>query len=123
MLIKDNHIRMAGGIAEAIRRVRAQGVSLAIEVETQSLGEVGEAVGAKPDVIMLDNLSDSEMREAIALIGGRTKIEISGGVTLERIPALAALGADTVSVGALTHSAPAADISLEMPPDAGTAAQ
>jgi nicotinate-nucleotide pyrophosphorylase (carboxylating) len=123
VLIKDNHIRLAGGITEAIRRVRAQGVSLAIEVETQTLGEVAEAVGARPDIIMLDNLSDPEMREAIALIGGRAKIEISGGVTLERVPALTALGADTVSVGALTHSAPAADISLEMPPDAGTAAR
>jgi nicotinate-nucleotide pyrophosphorylase (carboxylating) len=123
VLIKDNHIRIAGGIAEAVKRVRANGVSLAIEVEAQSLAEVAEAVAAHADVIMLDNLSDAEMREAITLIGGRTKVEISGGVTLERIPALAVLGADVVSVGALTHSAPAADISLEMTGDAGTAAR
>ena len=123
VLIKDNHIRIAGGIAEAVKRMRANGVTLAIEVETQSLAEVAEAAAAHADVIMLDNLSDAEMREAITLIGGRTKVEISGGVTLERIPALAVLGADVVSVGALTHSAPAADISLEMTGDAGTAAR
>jgi nicotinate-nucleotide pyrophosphorylase (carboxylating) len=123
VLIKDNHIRIAGGVTEAIKRVRAQGVSLTIEVETQSLAEVAEAVAARPDIIMLDNLTDSEMREAVVLIGGRTKIEISGGVTLERIPALTAIGADSVSVGALTHSAPAADISLEMPAGAGSTAR
>ena len=122
VLIKDNHIRIAGGVGEAIKRVRAQGVTLPIEVEAESLSEVAEALAARPDIILLDNLGDSEMREAVALIGGRTKIEISGGVTLERIPALAAIGADTVSVGALTHSAPAADISLEMAADAGSAA-
>jgi len=121
VLIKDNHIRIAGGIAEAVRRVRAHGVTLSIEVETQSLAEVHEAIGARADVIMLDNLSDAEMREAIALIGGRAKVEVSGGITLDRIPALAGLGADVVSVGALTHSAPAADISLEMVEDGGTA--
>ena len=123
VLIKDNHVRLAGGITEAVKRVRAHGVTLPIEVEAESLSEVAEAVAAHPDVILLDNLSDAEMREAVALIGGRAKIELSGGVTLERIPALAAIGADTVSVGALTHSAPAADISLEMPADAGTAAR
>ena len=123
VLIKDNHIRIAGGIAEAVRRVRSHGVTLPIEVETQSLTEVHEAVAARADVIMLDNLSDAEMREAIALIGGRAKVEVSGGITLERMPALAGLGADVVSVGALTHSAPAADISLEMVDDAGNAAR
>ena len=121
VLIKDNHIQIAGSIAEAVKRVRAQGVMLPIEVETQSLEEVGEAVAARADVIMLDNLSDAEMRDAIALVGGRARVEISGGVTLDRIPAIAALGADVVSVGALTHSAPAADISLEMTPDGGNA--
>jgi nicotinate-nucleotide pyrophosphorylase (carboxylating) len=72
---------------------------------------------------MLDNLTDAEMREAVVRIAGRAKVEISGRVTLDRIPALAAIGADVVSVGALTHSAPAADISLEMPADAGSAAR
>lgn len=123
VLIKDNHIRIAGGIGEAVRRVRARGISLPIEVEAQSLAEVDAAIAARPDVIMLDNLSDAEMREAVTRIGGRAKVEISGGVTLERIPALARLGADVVSVGALTHSAPAADISLEMSTDVGPAAR
>jgi nicotinate-nucleotide pyrophosphorylase (carboxylating) len=121
VLIKDNHIRLAGGLGEAVRRVRARGVSVPIEVEAQSLAEVDAAIEARPDVIMLDNLSDAEMREAVARIGRRAKVEISGRVTLERIPALASLGADVVSVGALTHSAPAADISLEMPTDVGSA--
>lgn len=123
VLIKDNHIRFAGGLGEAVRRVRARGVSLPIEVEAQSLTDVDAAIEARPDVIMLDNLSDAEMREAVARIGGRAKVEISGGVTLERIPSLASLGADVVSVGALTHSAPAADISLEMPTDVGSASR
>ena len=123
ILIKDNHIRVAGSLAEAVRRVRAKRDDLAIEVEAQTLAEVDEAIDAGPDVIMLDNLSDDEMQLAIDRIAGRAKVEISGGVTFERIPALATLGADAVSVGALTHSAPAADISLEMMIDAGTAAR
>jgi nicotinate-nucleotide pyrophosphorylase (carboxylating) len=114
VLIKDNHIRIAGGIAEAVRRVRAGEASGPIEVECQSLEEVDQAIAARADVIMLDNLSDAEMREAIARIARRAKVEISGGVTLDRLLLLAALGADCVSVGALTHSAPAADISLEI---------
>jgi nicotinate-nucleotide pyrophosphorylase (carboxylating) len=114
VLIKDNHIRIAGGIAEAVRRVRAGEASGPIEVECQSLEEVDQAIAARAEVIMLDNLSDAEMREAIARIARRAKVEISGGVTLDRLLLLAALGADCVSVGALTHSAPAADISLEI---------
>jgi nicotinate-nucleotide pyrophosphorylase (carboxylating) len=114
ILIKDNHIRLAGGIAEAVRRVRASGSSLPIEVEAQTLQEVDDALAAAADVIMLDNLDDGSMREAIRRIGGRTRVEISGGVTLDRIRLLAMMGADCVSVGALTHSAPAADISLEI---------
>jgi nicotinate-nucleotide pyrophosphorylase (carboxylating) len=114
VLIKDNHIRIAGGIAEAVRRVRAREASGAIEVECQSLDEVDQAIAARADVIMLDNLSDAEMREAIGRIARRAKVEISGGVTLDRLLLLAAVGADCVSVGALTHSAPAADISFEI---------
>jgi nicotinate-nucleotide pyrophosphorylase (carboxylating) len=114
VLIKDNHIRIAGGIAEAVRRVRASAAMGPIEVECQSLDEVGQAIDARADVIMLDNLSDAEMREAIGRIARRAKVEISGGVTLDRLLLLAAIGADCASVGALTHSAPAADISLEI---------
>jgi nicotinate-nucleotide pyrophosphorylase (carboxylating) len=120
ILIKDNHIRIAGSIAEAVRRVRAGGAALPIEVESQSLREVHEAIAAGADVIMLDNLSDDDMRTAVGVIDGRARVEISGQVSLDRIPALAAIGADCVSVGALTHSAPAADISLEMDAGAGS---
>ena len=114
VLIKDNHIRVAGGIATAVGRVRAAGVTLPIEVEAQNLAEVDDAVAADAAIIMLDNMDLAEMQEAIRRIGGRAKVELSGGVTLERIDVLAGLGADFVSVGALTHSAPAADISLEI---------
>jgi nicotinate-nucleotide pyrophosphorylase (carboxylating) len=123
VLIKDNHVRLAGGVCEAIRRVRASGVTLPIEVEVQNLNEVDQAAAADPDVIMLDNLDDHAVREAVRRIAGRARIEVSGGITLERIPALATLGVDVVSVGALTHSAPAADISLEISTDAGPAAR
>jgi len=114
VLIKDNHIRLAGGIAAAVERVRQRGTDLKIEVETQSLTQVEEALAAGADIIMLDNLNVATMREAIAKIAGRARVEISGNVTLARLPELASLGADYVSVGALTHSAPAADISLEI---------
>jgi len=123
ILIKDNHIQIAGGIGEAVRRVRARGITLPIEVEAQSLADVDAAIEARADVIMLDNLSDEVMRQAVARIAGRARIEISGGVTLERIPALSELGADVVSVGAITHSVPAANISLDMQPHAGSAAR
>ncbi len=114
VLIKDNHIRVAGGIVEAVRRARARRPGLPIEVETQSLTDVDDALQANADVIMLDNLSDALVRHAVARIGGRARVEISGGVTLDRLRVIAGLGADCVSVGALTHSAPAADLSLEI---------
>jgi nicotinate-nucleotide pyrophosphorylase (carboxylating) len=113
VLVKDNHIRLAGSIQEAVRRVRAAGLRLPIEVEVQSLEEVERALSAGADVIMLDNLDTASMKRAIARIGGLARVEISGGVTLDRMPALAALGANCVSVGAITHSAPAADICFE----------
>jgi nicotinate-nucleotide pyrophosphorylase (carboxylating) len=114
VLIKDNHIRVAGSIGEAVRRVRAKGWMDAIEVETENLAQVDDALHARAEIIMLDNMDDATMRAAVRRIGGRAKVEISGRVTLDRVPALAALGADCLSVGALTHSAPAADISLEI---------
>lgn len=117
ILIKDNHIRLAGGVAAALKRMKAADKEMPIEIEAQSLEQVDEAVAAGADVILLDNLSDDELRDAIRRIGGRAQIEISGGVTLERIPALAQLGADYVSIGALTHSASAADLSFEIEPD------
>jgi nicotinate-nucleotide pyrophosphorylase (carboxylating) len=117
VLIKDNHIRLAGGVAEAVRRARQAAQALPIEVEAQSLADVREAVRSGADIIMLDNLDDETMRAALAEIDGRARVEISGGVTLERMAALASLGADFVSVGGLTHSAPAVDISLDVEGD------
>jgi nicotinate-nucleotide pyrophosphorylase (carboxylating) len=117
VLIKDNHIRLAGGVAAALERMKHACKEMAIEIEAQSLAQVDEAVAAGVDVILLDNLSIEEVREAIRRIGGRAKVELSGGVTLERIPELSQTGADFVSVGALTHSAPAADLSFELEPD------
>jgi nicotinate-nucleotide pyrophosphorylase (carboxylating) len=118
VLIKDNHIRLAGGVKSAVERMRAARADLPIEVEAQSLAQVEEAILAGADVILLDNMTTALLEEAVRRIAGRAKVEISGGVTLDRIPELAATGADFVSVGALTHSAPAADISLEIEPDA-----
>ena len=117
VLIKDNHIRLAGGVTAALERMRAARPDLAVEIEAQSLEEVDEAVAGGADIILVDNLPLDQIHESVRRIGGRAKVEISGGVTLERIPALAATGADFVSVGALTHSAPAADISLEIEPE------
>jgi nicotinate-nucleotide pyrophosphorylase (carboxylating) len=116
ILIKDNHVRLAGGVREAVARMRRMGHALPIEVEAQSLSQVDDALAAGADIILLDNLSTPEILEAVARCRGKAKTEISGGVTLERLPDLAASGADYVSVGALTHSAPAADLSLEIEP-------
>ena len=118
VLIKDNHIRLAGGVRQAVDRMRAARPEMPVEIEAQSLDQVDEAIAAGAQIILLDNLSTAEIREAVGRIGGRARIEISGGVTLDRIRELAATGADYVSVGALTHSAPAADISFELEPDA-----
>jgi nicotinate-nucleotide pyrophosphorylase (carboxylating) len=117
ILIKENHVRLGGGVGEAVRKMRAAGHEMPIEVEAQSLAEVDQALAAGADIILLDNLSIEDMRQAISRARGRAKTEISGGVTLDRLPDLAALGADYVSVGALTHSAPAADLSFELEPD------
>ena len=118
ILIKDNHIRLAGGLAEAVRRMKAANQEMPIEVEAQSLDQVDEAIQSGADIILLDNLATDQIKDALARIAGRAKVEISGGVTLERIPELARTGADYVSIGALTHSAPAADLSFELEPDA-----
>jgi nicotinate-nucleotide pyrophosphorylase (carboxylating) len=116
VLIKDNHIRLAGGVKEAIDRTRSARPDLPVEIEAQSLAQVDEALAAGADTILLDNLSLEAIREAVARTHGRALTEISGGVTLERIQDLAATGAGYVSVGALTHSAPAIDISFEIEP-------
>ena len=118
ILIKDNHIRLAGGVEEAVRRMKKAGQEMPIEVEAQSLDQVDQAIAARADVILVDNLPLEQIREAVKRVRGRAKVEVSGGVTLERMSGLSTTGADYVSVGALTHSAPAADISFELEPDA-----
>ena len=116
ILIKDNHIRLAGGVPAAIAAARAHRPGMAVEIEAETLAQVDEALAASAETILVDNMPTDRIREAVARARGRARIEISGGVTLERIPELAATGADFVSVGALTHSAPAIDISFEIEP-------
>ncbi|RYZ40067.1 MAG: carboxylating nicotinate-nucleotide diphosphorylase [Myxococcaceae bacterium] len=116
ILIKDNHIASVGGdITEAIRRAKLNGPRLVkIEVEVTNFKQLAEAIAAGADVIMLDNMDDAQIREAAKLTAGRVPLEVSGGVTLDRLPRLAKLGVDFVSMGALTHSARAMDLSLEI---------
>jgi nicotinate-nucleotide pyrophosphorylase (carboxylating) len=116
ILIKDNHIRLAGGVEQAVRRMKEARHEMPVEVEAQSLDEVDAAIAAGAHIILVDNLPIAQIREAVRRVGGRAKIEISGGVTIDRMAELARTGADYVSVGALTHSAPAADISFELEP-------
>ncbi|WP_370852315.1 carboxylating nicotinate-nucleotide diphosphorylase [Megasphaera elsdenii] len=114
VLLKDNHISAAGGVAKAIALAKAYAPFVRkIEVETETLDMVREAVEAGADIIMLDNMSRDMMREAIALIDGRAETECSGNVTKENIAALSDIGVDYISSGALTHSAPILDLSLK----------
>ncbi|RQW89132.1 MAG: carboxylating nicotinate-nucleotide diphosphorylase [Geobacter sp.] len=113
VLIKENHIAAAGGISVAVERARAfVSHTMKIEVETETLDQVAEALNAGVDIIMLDNMDLETMRRAVSLIGGRSLVEASGGVTVETIAEIAATGVDLISVGALTHSARAMDISM-----------
>ncbi len=115
ILIKDNHLAVAGGVKQALEAVRASASpSLKIEVETTNLDEVRAALEGGADWIMLDNMSPDECRQAVELVQGRAKLEASGGVSLDTVRALALAGVDYISVGALTHSAHALDISLEV---------
>jgi len=114
VMIKDNHIRLGGGIAHTVAQVRGFGVKPSVEVEVETLKQVDQALEAGADILLLDNMTTDDVREAVRRSRGRAKTEISGGVTLARIAELAATGADFVSIGALTHSAPAVDISFEI---------
>jgi nicotinate-nucleotide pyrophosphorylase (carboxylating) len=116
ILIKDNHVRLAGGVGAAVAAARRHRPGLPVEIEAETLAQVDEALAASAETILVDNMSTADIVAAVARTAGRAKIEISGGVTLDRIPELAATGADFVSVGALTHSAPAIDISFEIEP-------
>jgi nicotinate-nucleotide pyrophosphorylase (carboxylating) len=116
-LIKDNHLRAAGGIAEAVRRVRARaGPSIRVEVEAETLQEVEEALAAGADVIMLDNMGLADMAEAVRRVGGRALVEASGGIRLENLPEVAGTGVDYISLGYLTTRVAAVDVSLELRP-------
>lgn len=114
-MLKDNHIDAGGGIAKTVETLRGKlGHMVKIEVETRDLDEVREAVEAGADIIMLDNMSNDAMREAVQIIGGRAKTEASGGITLENLAEVAKTGVDIISLGALTHSVHAFDISMKM---------
>ena len=113
VLIKDNHIDFAGSITQAVERVRAAGTKLEIEVETRTLDDVREALALGVDRILLDNMSPETMSEAVAICGGRAKLEASGNVTLDNVLEVAKTGVDYISVGALTHSPAVFDVSLE----------
>jgi len=115
VLIKDNHIRVAGGVAAAIRRARAYAPHLTkIEVEVEDLEQLEEAIAAGADVILLDNMDLDLLREAVKRAGGRVPLEASGRITAENIRAVAETGVDYISVGAVTHSAPSLDISMDV---------
>jgi nicotinate-nucleotide pyrophosphorylase (carboxylating) len=113
VLVKDNHLRAAGSIREAVERLRAA-THLPIEVECDTLEQVSQALAAGADAILLDNMGVAKLREAVALAGGRARLEASGGVTLDNVRAVAETGVDEISVGALTHSARSLDVSLEL---------
>lgn len=114
ILIKDNHIKAAGSITQAVESARKKSGHLKIEVETGNLNEVREALASKADIIMLDNMPLDLMGEAVQIIRGQALVEASGNVTLDTIRAIAETGVDYISSGSLTHSAPAADISMKI---------
>lgn len=114
VLIKDNHVAAAGGVAKAVRAARTQvGHMVKVEVEVDRLDQLDEALEAGADIVMLDNMDLASMREAVRRTGGRAVLEASGGVTLETVRAIAETGVDLISVGALTHSAPILDFGLD----------
>ena len=116
VLIKDNHLAAVGGsIRAALERAKAHAPRLVkVEIEVTTLEQLREAIDCGAQVVLLDNMDDARIRQAVEIAAGRVELEVSGGVTLERLPALAALGVDYVSMGALTHSARAMDLSLEI---------
>jgi nicotinate-nucleotide pyrophosphorylase (carboxylating) len=117
ILVKENHSALAGGPAEAARRALAMAPSgIAVEVECATIEEVEGALAAGAPRLLLDNMSTEELRRAVALVGGRAELEASGGITLDNVRAVAETGVDYISVGALTHSAPALDVSLLLEP-------
>jgi nicotinate-nucleotide pyrophosphorylase (carboxylating) len=116
-LVKNNHVDRAGSITAAVERIRARRMPQKVMVEVRNLAELDEALGLAPDFILLDNMSPEEMRAAVERTGGRVPLEASGGITLETIRAVAETGVDRISIGALTHSVTALDISLRVRPE------
>ena len=115
ILIKDNHIAVCGGVGAAVRQARNRASALLrIEVECTTLAEVQEALDARADIILLDNMTTAQMREAVQLVNGRALLEASGNMSLERVGEVAETGVDFISVGALTHSVTAADLSMSL---------
>jgi nicotinate-nucleotide pyrophosphorylase (carboxylating) len=114
ILIKDNHIEAVGGIKEAVSLARAGQHLARIEVEVETFKDLEEALEAKADIIMLDNMSIADMTEAVRIVNGRVALEASGNVTLDNVREIAETGVDMISIGALTHSVTAADISLKI---------
>jgi nicotinate-nucleotide pyrophosphorylase (carboxylating) len=112
VLIKDNHLRLAGSIAEAVARARGTGVP--VEVECDTLDQVREALAAGADGILLDNMTPAQLRDAVVVAAGRARLEASGGITLQTVRAAAESGVDVISIGALTHSSTSLDVSLEV---------
>ncbi len=116
ILIKDNHVALAGGVAEAVRAARAARPDLHVQAEADTLDQVRDAIAAGADSVLLDNMPPDRLRQAVALAAGRVRLEASGGITLETVRAAAETGVDAISIGALTHSVRALDISLEVHP-------
>ena len=113
-LIKDNHIAAAGGVSAAFSKVRAAFPSVLIEIEVDSLDQLKEVATQSPDLVLLDNMTPAQCKEAVAFVAGRFKLEASGGISLENALAYAQSGVDYLAIGALTHSAPVLDIGLDM---------
>ncbi len=113
-LIKDNHIAAAGGVSEAFRKVRSKFPTSEIEIEVDTLEQLKEVAPEKPDLVLLDNMTPAQCKEAVAIVGGKIKLEASGGISLENAKAYAESGVDYLAIGALTHSAPVFDIGLDL---------
>ena len=114
VLIKDTHLAVAGSIGDAVERARRRAPGTPVTVEVRSVEELDQAIAAKADRALLDNMSLDQLREAVSLTAGRARLEASGGVSLDTIRAIAETGVDEISVGALTHSARSLDVSLEL---------
>jgi len=113
VLIKDNHVAVCGGVAEAVRRAKAANTGLQVQVEVDRIDQIEPALAAGADRLLLDNMDPAQLRQSVALVAGRVPLEASGGVTLETIRSLAETGVNFISLGRITQSAPAVDIGLD----------